>query len=308
MISYWKFDEGEGTMAYDSVGDNHGTIYGASWTTGIVDGALTFDGMDNYVSLPDSASLSPTAGVTLEAWIKPADLITDQHIISTAGPGPSPFGHDYYIRLVYKGLEFRINDVPFFVGNSVTVANEWYHVIGTYDQSQGLRKIYVNDNLPGASSYSLPINTGHDYVTIGLNARKLAFGDTIFKAFNGIIDEVAIYDRALTEKEIHVHYEYALRGHGYLDPEVRIEVSIAKKLQVLERIDAALEEEWAAYGALEELLASGDYSDLKRGDIVAAKQKIHSAIQHQKQARNALVQSLQKLEDSLWLLGYEVQP
>ncbi|HUS72765.1 MAG TPA: choice-of-anchor Q domain-containing protein, partial [Sedimentisphaerales bacterium] len=60
----------------------------------------------------------------------------------------------------------------------------------------------------------------------------------------------------------------------------RIEEAITKKFEALERIDAALEKEWAAYEALEELLESGDYGDLKKGDIIKAMQTIHSAIQH----------------------------
>jgi len=88
----------------------------------------------------------------------------------------------------------------------------------------------------------------------------------------------------------------------------RIQASIAEKDDALGRIDAALEIEWAAYEALEELLESEDYGDLKKGDIVAAKQKIHSAIQHQEQSKKALEKSIEKLEDSLALLGWPVSP
>jgi len=59
-ISHWKFDEGEGDIAYDSVGSNHGTIYGATWTTGQINGALDFDGVDDYVNLENSSSIKST--------------------------------------------------------------------------------------------------------------------------------------------------------------------------------------------------------------------------------------------------------
>jgi hypothetical protein len=52
-ISYWKFDEAGGTTAYDSVGQNHGTVYGAQWTAGQIDGALSFDGVNDYVEVSD---------------------------------------------------------------------------------------------------------------------------------------------------------------------------------------------------------------------------------------------------------------
>ncbi len=88
----------------------------------------------------------------------------------------------------------------------------------------------------------------------------------------------------------------------------RIRAAIAEKVETLEKIDAALEKEWAAYEALEELLENGDYDDLKKEDIVAAKQKVHSAIQHQEQSKKALEKSIEKLKDSLVILGQPLPP
>ena len=89
---------------------------------------------------------------------------------------------------------------------------------------------------------------------------------------------------------------------------IRIKHAIDEKVEALEKIDAALAKEWAAYEALEELLESGDYGDLKKGDIVTAKQKIHSAIQHQEMSKKALERSIEKLEDALALLGQPLLP
>jgi len=72
LVAHWKFDEGSGAIAYDSVGGNVGTIYGdAEWTTGQIDGALSFDGVDDYVEIADSSSLDCTGGITIVMWIKP---------------------------------------------------------------------------------------------------------------------------------------------------------------------------------------------------------------------------------------------
>lgn len=87
---------------------------------------------------------------------------------------------------------------------------------------------------------------------------------------------------------------------------IRIEQAIAEKKEALGRVDAALEKEWDAYDAFEELLEGGDQGDLKKGDIVKAKQKIHSAIQHEEQSKEALEKSIEKLEDALVALGQEV--
>jgi len=66
-----------------------------------------------------------------------------------------------------------------------------------------------------------------------------------------------------------------------------------------------LTEEQAAYDALEELLESGDYGELKKGDIIKAMQKVHSATQHQDQALHQIDKSIEKLEDALESLGCE---
>jgi len=110
----------------------------------------------------------------------------------------------------------------------------------------------------------------------------------------------------LTDEEIQELYEHGL-GPKMVAIE-NIEGAISEKVEALERIDVALGREWLAYAAIEELLASGDYGDLNKADIIRAKQNIFAVIQQQEQSKNALQQSLQKLEDSLRLLGVEVQP
>ena len=71
LISQWKFNEGGGITASDSARNNPGTlINGPAWTTGIIDGALNFDGGDDYVSVPDSPSLDITEAITMEAWVR----------------------------------------------------------------------------------------------------------------------------------------------------------------------------------------------------------------------------------------------
>jgi len=86
---------------------------------------------------------------------------------------------------------------------------------------------------------------------------------------------------------------------------IRIAEAIGEKREALAEVDSALEKEWAAYEALDELLESGDYGDLKKGDIVKAKQKIHSAIKHEEQSMEALKRSIEKLEEALIAVGWE---
>jgi hypothetical protein len=81
---------------------------------------------------------------------------------------------------------------------------------------------------------------------------------------------------------------------------------IIQKYEMLETFDEMLEKEWAAYETLQEMLESGDYEDLNKDDIVKARQKIHSAIQHQEQSIDALEQGIEKMIDALSAMGYEL--
>ena len=88
LVGWWKFDEGSGTVAYDSSGNgNNGNLTnGPTWTTGKVGGALSFDGENDYVDVPSIQSVNG-GGVTFAVWIKPThfDSIDYPHIISGAG-------------------------------------------------------------------------------------------------------------------------------------------------------------------------------------------------------------------------------
>ncbi len=72
LIAHWKFDETKGNIAYDSIGDNDGTVYGAQWTEGQVNGALEFDGQNDYVAVADNPALDGMSALTLSAWVKTA--------------------------------------------------------------------------------------------------------------------------------------------------------------------------------------------------------------------------------------------
>jgi hypothetical protein len=72
LVAEWHFDEGEGSVLKDSSGNgNDGVIYGAIWVDGKYGGALSFDGVDDYVEVPDAPQLSGGGkDLTIEAWIK----------------------------------------------------------------------------------------------------------------------------------------------------------------------------------------------------------------------------------------------
>lgn len=87
-----------------------------------------------------------------------------------------------------------------------------------------------------------------------------------------------------------------------------IRYAITEKVEVLERINVTLKKDLAAYKTLEELLDNGEYGNLSYSGIVTAKQRIHSAIQHQERSKEELEKSITKLEDGLAAIGFEVEP
>jgi hypothetical protein len=204
LVGYWNLDEGSGTIAYDSSGyNNHGTIYGASWTSGKVNSALNFDGLNDYVDCGNSATLDPIQGATIEAWVNFRKLPSAAgHIMAIAGRS-------------FSGADLDLQTEPdnrfkFYIGpgaaggyvaisNTVAQADKWYHVVGTYQGNSNI-KIYVNGTLEKTTSISIARN--HNSGTFCIGASPYWGG----RFLNGTIDEVKIYNRALSAEEIGTEY------------------------------------------------------------------------------------------------------
>ncbi len=210
QVGYWGMDEGGGQYAFDGSGNSNNGTLGAnvnpgtddpSWTTGKVGSALSFDG-DDYVRVETSASLeSAYYEVTMEAWIKPNDVTNEQYILSKSD---GYAGCQWYLRIgggvamtvvVYDNTSAGY---AFSKTGSLSVG-VWQHVVGIFSASQGKFKIYIN-GVEYSSTTAAP-NAG------GLADRYLNIGrQGSGSYFNGLIDEVRIYSRALTAEEVRYHY------------------------------------------------------------------------------------------------------
>jgi hypothetical protein len=201
-IAHWKFDEGSGTTAYDSAGTNDGTVYGVTWTTGQIDGALSFDGVDDYVEI--GPGVMPVGEKSLFSWVKmppvgqcsgvDCDYLIYHGIDSDAGGTVLYYNNGVELRW------FNPHSGGFDAKHTVAIDNNQWHFVGfVYDG--GVYRLYLDGN-------DIASSTGGDHSTIisyeGIGGFN---GDYLLRSWYGIIDDVRIYDRALSAEEILALYK-----------------------------------------------------------------------------------------------------
>lgn len=204
--AHWKLDEGTGTTTADASGfGSTGTLANApTWSTGRINSALTFSG-NRYVSAGTPSNLANlyTTGMTVSAWIKPASAgagnggrIVDK---SNGGAGWSLKMNGAAV-VQFSASEFVTTDATRDSGSSIAL-NTWQHVTATWTGSVTATNIhlYVNGVLSDGAATNGVGATRDD------SASPIAIGNRPFDAargFDGLIDDVRVYNRILTTTEI----------------------------------------------------------------------------------------------------------
>jgi Leucine-rich repeat (LRR) protein len=217
LVSWWP---GDGN-ANDLAGGNTATLQGGATAiaTGMAGSAFSFDGANSYVQVPDSPTLKPT-NITIEAWVRFASLDSpgntadpgQQYIIFKQNSRSGSFeGYDLGKARVTGGdaFVFRTTSAAGALtevrSQTLLTTGVWYHVAGVRGPS--LLQLYVNGQLEAQTSVSSPLDYGTLPLYFGTSGQS--YWD---RKFNGTLDEISIYSRALASNEIAAIYSASTAG------------------------------------------------------------------------------------------------
>lgn len=212
MIGAWSFDDGSGTTARDGwTEQNDGQLRnGPVWTEGIVNGALSFDGTNDYVNIPNDKILNPDY-ITIEAWVYPTTYQYYANIVTKRYPAQYILRFYYYTGRIQGYINsggWKMCTTP--AGATEVQLNKWTHLVLSYNGTQG--RVYINGKISCTFNYTGRIASGGSSVRIG----TYYTGATRTERFRGKIDEVRIYEEALPSAVIQQHYAEGLQEHNSL--------------------------------------------------------------------------------------------
>ena len=215
QLGYWKFDEGADNTCSSGVNDVcnsgnvgsalDGTKTNATWSmNGKFGKAINFDGNGDYVDIPDNNSVDLTNSFTISLWLKPSDLTqTNRYLISKRNDA----GTDNSYSIIWEYVD---NQVEFYsgsytgsnprTGSGITISDtNWHQIIYSYDGTTWAGYLDGINKFSTARTFSLTTSS-IDLLIGTFNASGFYF--------NGLIDEVKIYNSALTSDEIKLDYNH----------------------------------------------------------------------------------------------------
>ncbi|MBI5631875.1 MAG: carboxypeptidase regulatory-like domain-containing protein [Nitrospirae bacterium] len=203
LIAWWP---GDGD-ALDSAGTNHGTVMnGANFASGMVNQSFSLDGLDDYVSVPDAAGLNFGANeFSLSAWVNSTDYGSWRRIITKRGIS----GSTWYSLTLMNGIA-RLEVAPGMNCDSSVVVSDgqWHHLAVIRDNVTGFFRMFVD----GVVQCSLATSG----MTLNTAGAPLEFGKWASESYGGIyagrIDDIQIYNRALSVSEIQAIYNASSAG------------------------------------------------------------------------------------------------
>ena len=215
LIAWWRAENN----ASDSAGNHPGTLVGgAGVASGHIGVAFSFNASsDAGVIVPPASPLNPTEAITIEAWVRPSSF--PKLSPNVVRKDLNAVGTTQYSLLVGSGAaagvaHMNIGGAGSITGGSVPT-NVWTHVAGTYDRQ--FIRLYVNGVEVTNTAATSPIPTSTENLGIGRHALFAT------RNFDGLIDEVSIYNRALSAGEIATIHTAG--SAGKCDPRPRLNIA-----------------------------------------------------------------------------------
>jgi hypothetical protein len=216
LVACWRAENN----AQDVIGASHGTMGDkVSFVLGKVGQAFAFNGDEVKASASQTLNIGAGNGLTIEAWIKPADLTHSYPIVEWKSE--SKFGAHFWINVLFESrggagclyTNLIDTDQVFHVMISpagLLSTDAWQHVALTYNRSSGFASLFVNGSTVASANLGrfTPLTT----FDFHLGHRP---GDTFY---SGLMDEVSIYNRALTADEIFAIYNADFLGKDFTRP------------------------------------------------------------------------------------------
>jgi hypothetical protein len=196
LVGYWSMNEGSGTVSSDFSGNKNNGVFGGTptWVNGKFGKGLNFFNLGNYIQVSDSNSLDTTSDVTVSAWIKLNGNSDTQFVVNK--------DENYSLRVTgglvrmqfWTGTTIRAVDV------TAPSSGSWHHVVGVVTSNE-VTAVYVDGILQGSSAYVLSGGVSR------VLTNPLIFGTGFGGGYAGSIDEVRIYNRALSQSEVSTLYK-----------------------------------------------------------------------------------------------------
>lgn len=200
------FNTEDNNSCTDYSGDaNHGTLNGANWTPdGKIGGCYYLDGSSEYITmdLPNVFYDIPNNDFTVSIWVKSDDITADNAVVLMASADNNNF-----FKIFIQGSEIHVglcvNGIKDAVRTENLTSNEWYHIVAVWDASENLILVYWNGEggvdriLPGYRNFAM--GSGVDLLEIG-------HGTASSKFWDGFLDELIVYNKALSPEQIYQIY------------------------------------------------------------------------------------------------------
>ncbi|MFH1843322.1 MAG: LamG-like jellyroll fold domain-containing protein [bacterium] len=223
MISYWQLDETSGTSYLDFFDGNDGTASPSPPTPaldGIVGGCQDFDGTSNYYTVADAPSLdwAADASFTIELWAKLTNVASRNKVmIGRDQSGGTPHwwvGAQQNSGLVLFNLRDSSGNGTACTGTTAIHDDTWHHIVAVRDEGLNQNRLYVDGGLEATQTFDY----GADFAAITtLGVGYMAYNGVPDYFYDGKLDEIALYARALDVTEITEHYTSGLAGYGYCE-------------------------------------------------------------------------------------------